>query len=283
MSNVTVTPVVIPSIRSTQRSSTMKVSTLSLAVLAVFCLASAASAANVQSGIAGDTATIKVGETTVTIPTPHPSVPGLPGIGHISVGNGTLVSFDALQNIDDPAVTTVGTGEAGDWKRTHITPPPNVDPPHDKIGYFNFVQVATESVYFGEWSQEGNSSDSRHTVYYAGKADDVVNTLPTQTATYTVVGINNGGILNGSLTANFGGNNQLSGTFFNSDLTIDIAATINTVDASFSGGALANGIDEGTFGTAKGHFFGDGATALAGITDFASDSSLNTAFGGIKD
>jgi len=261
----------------------MKASTLSLAVLAVFGLASAASAANVKSGIIGDTDTISVGTTEVQNDNmPVPTLPGLPGIGNSGAYNGTLISFEALQAIA-PGITT-GNGENGNWRKTTITPDPAVIPPdYENIGYFNFIQVANESVYFGEWSQEGTSSDSTHTVYYAGEAGDVVNTLPTQTATYTVVGINNGGILNGSLTANFGGNNQLSGTFFNSDLTIDIAATINTVDASFSGGALANGIDEGTFGTAKGHFFGDGATALAGITDFASDSSLNTAFGGIKD
>jgi len=269
MSILKVTSAVPSSIRFIQRGFTMKVSTLSLAVFAAFGLAVTAHA-QVQSDIVGATTIVNVGATAA----------GLPGIGHIGAYDGALISFEQLQGFVDD----ISVGNPTNWKLTKITPAQTIpNPPgYGDIGYFDFIQVANESVYFGEWSKTGVSSDSTHTVYYAGEAGNVVNTLPTQTATYTVVGINNGGILNGSLTANFGGNNQLVGSFFNSDLTIDIAATINTADASFSGGALANGI-EGTFGTTKGHFFGNEATALAGITEFASDRSLNTAFGGLKD
>jgi len=107
----------------------------------------------------------------------------------------------------------------------------------------------------------------------------VVETLPTQTATYTVVGINNGALLNGSLTANFGGDNQLTGEFSNDALTIGITAAINAEDASFAGTATS----DGDYGISHGHFFGNEAAALAGIANFGAADPRNTAFGGAKD
>jgi len=258
----------------------MKQHLLSFAVLVAFGLVTTAQA-EVQSGISNDEAAISVGNTEFGSPT-HPADPNAPGIGHKSLANGARVSFSSLQAIPG---TTTGTGDAGDWKRTHIDPsmgPPSPDPDHSNMGTFNFYQVASEAVYFGEWSQTGNAGDSTYTVYYAGQAGDVVNTLPVQTATYTVVGINQGNSLTGSLTANFGGDNTLTGALFNSSLTIDIVAAIDSSDASFSGAALANTGDGVVDGNSTGHFFGDAAAALAGIATFG-DISLNTAFGGAKD
>jgi len=266
-----------PSTHSSKRNFTMKQHVLVLAVLAAFGLASTVQA-EVQSGISNNNAAINVGSTEGDSGHP-PGGSDLPGIGHSGLHDGKRVSFASLQALG----TNSSTGEPSNWTRTKIDPTVlPVPPDHANIGYFDFVQVASEAVYFGEWSQTGNAGDSTYTVYYAGQAGDVVNTLPVQTATYTVVGINQGNTLNGTLTANFGGNNQLTGTFFNDGLTIDIGATINSSDASFAGGAVANGVD-GVFGSSKGHFFGDGAAALAGIAEFASDASLNTAFGGAKD
>jgi len=208
----------------------------------------------------------------------HPLQADEPGIGQITLAGGTRVSFAGLQSLGN----TNGTGDTGDWKRTHITPPPNIDPSHDNIGYFDFVQAGTESVFFGEWSQTGEEGDSSYAVYYAGTAGDVVNTLPTQTATYTVVGINQGNALNGTLTATFGGDNILAGNLFNSTLSLDILANIDPSDASFSGAAFANIGNGQVAGGSEGHFFGDAAAALAGLAIF-DDLSLNTAFGGTKD
>jgi len=269
-----------PSTHAPKRNFAMKQHLLALAVLATFGLASTAQA-DVQSGLVGGNGAISVGNTEFGSPA-HPADPNEPGIGQESLAGGKRVSFAGLQNLGD----TDGTGAAGDWKRTHIDPsmgPPSPDPDHSGMGTFNFYQVASEAVYFGEWSQTGVGDDPTYAVYYAGQAGDVVNTLPTQTATYTVVGINQGNTLNGSLTANFGGDNTLTGTLFNSSLTIDIEAGIDSSDASFEGIAFGNTGDDVLYeGSTNGHFFGDAAAALAGIAAF-DDISLNTAFGGAKD
>jgi len=267
-----------PSTHSPKRNFAMKQHVLALAVLAAFGLASTAQA-EVQSGISNDEAAINVGNTEFGSPA-HPADPNEPGIGHESLAGGKRVSFANLQTLG----TNTSTGQPSNWTRTKIDPtvlpvPPN----HANIGYFDFVQVASEAVYFGEWSQTDVNGDSTYTVYYAGQAGDVVNTLPTQTATYTVVGINQGDTLTGALVAKFGGDNTLTGDLFNSSMTIDLVATIDSSDASFNGAAFANTGDDVLFeGSTNGHFFGDAAAALAGIAAF-DDISLNTAFGGAKD
>jgi len=250
-----------------------------LTLLALLGLAfNFATQAEVQSGIVGDTETITVGATTTKIEVPkHPtSEPGMPGIKHINAED-KFISFATLQSVGD----TSGDGSPGNWRTTDINPnqPGN---PHGNLGYFNFVQVASEAVFFGEWSKdEASSSDPTHTVYYAGEAGNVIGNLPTQTATYTVVGINNGALLSGSLTANFGGDNQLTGEFSNNNLKIGITAAIDAENARFSGTATAN--EDGDYGFTEGHFFGNEATALAGIANFGVADPRNTAFGGAKD
>jgi len=266
-----------PSTHSSKRNFTMKQHVLVLAVLAAFGMVSTVQA-EVQSGISNNNAAINVGSTEGDSGHP-PGGSDLPGIGHSSLHDGKRVSFASLQALG----TNSSTGEPSNWTRTKIDPTVlPVPPDHANIGYFDFVQVASEAVYFGEWSQNDNAGDSTYTVYYAGQAGNVVNTLPVQTATYTVVGINQGNSLAGSLTANFGGDNTLTGALFNSSLTIDIVAAINSSDASFSGAAFANTGNGFVDGESKGHFFGDAAAALAGIATFG-DVSLNTAFGGAKD
>ncbi len=66
-------------------------------------------------------------------------------------------------------------------------------PSHSAIGNFNFGQVGTQEVYFGEWWKAGDTpASASHTVYYAG--DNTNTTVPTAgTATYTVAGINGSG------------------------------------------------------------------------------------------
>jgi len=148
------------------------------------------------------------------------------------------------------------------------------------LGKFNFVKVAGADVWFGNWSENLDGSGNYQAYYVGDKKDGV--TLPTQQAEYTVVGLNNGSLLNGTLTANFGGNNQLEGTISNGTLSIEINATIDDTYASFSGSAKANGGGGNNNGLSHGHFFGNDAASLAGIADFENDVTLNTAFGGTK-
>lgn len=42
-------------------------------------------------------------------------------------------------------------------------------PSHSVLGNFNFGQVGTQEVYFGEWWKAGDTpASASHTVYYAG-------------------------------------------------------------------------------------------------------------------
>jgi len=105
-----------------------------LALFALLGLAfNFAAQAEVQSGIVGDTKTIEVGKTAELIdpPTlPVPSQPGLPGIGHIDVAEGKLISFETLQSVGQAN----STGGSTNWEWTTLTPDqPNN--PHGDIGY----------------------------------------------------------------------------------------------------------------------------------------------------
>jgi len=260
----------------------MKYHVLTFAVLAAIGLASTAQA-EVQSGISNDTAAINVGEAELGTES-HPFEPGEPGIGHASLAKGARISFSSLQILGE----TTGTGAAGDWKVTHITPPelPPGVPPHTGIGYFNFAQVASEAVFFGEWSQnEASSSDPTHTVYYAGQAGDVAVTLPGGEVTYNVKSLNNAytgtsaDLPNSTLTANFGTWSASS----TGDISFDGGLIL--VDADNRVALLADGVSvtsvSGTDGDLVGDFFGTGASSVAGIITFA-DSAKDTAFGGAK-
>jgi len=258
----------------------MKHHVLTLATLAVLGLASTAQA-EVQSGISNDGAAINVGNTE------YPAVSDTPGIGHESLAGGDRVSFTHLQI---PSATTgTGVGGADNWKLTHIDPsmgPPSPDPDHSGMGYFNFAQVASEAVFFGEWSQnEASSSDPTHTVYYAGQAGDVATTLPGGEVTYNVKSLNNAytgtsaDLPNSTLTANFGTWSASS----TGDISFDGGLIL--VDADNRVALFADGVSvtsvSGTDGDLVGDFFGTGASAVAGIITFA-DSAKDTAFGGAK-
>jgi len=271
-----------PSTHPTTRNPAMKQHVLALAVLAAFGLVSTAQA-EVQSGISNPNAAIRVGEAELGTPS-HPFEPGDPGIGHEKLANGARISFSSLQTLGD----TTGTGAAGDWKVTHIAPPelPPGVPPHTGIGYFNFAQVASEAVFFGEWSQnEASSSDTTHTVYYAGQAGDVAATLPGGEVTYNVKSLNNAytasaDLPNSILTANFGTWSASS----TGDITFDEGVIL--VDADNRVALFADGVSvtsvSGTDGDLVGDFFGTGASSVAGIITFAGETAKDTAFGGAK-
>jgi len=169
---------------------------------------------------------------------------------------------------------------------SHI-PVSAMPPSHSALGNFNFGQVGTQEVYFGEWWKAGDTpASASHTIYYAG--DNTNTTVPTAgTATYTVAGINGSGsnLLSGTFTANYGAG-TLEGTLTGtgtavSSLSLDGVA-FNPGTAAFAGLATANGtagVDNS--GVVQGQFFGANASALAGIAQF-DNVSYNTAFGGAK-
>ncbi|MDO3656158.1 Slam-dependent surface lipoprotein [Acinetobacter genomosp. 15BJ] len=158
---------------------------------------------------------------------------------------------------------------------------------HSALGNFNFGQVGTQEVYFGEWWKAGDTpASASHTVYYAG--DNTNTTVPTSgTATYTVAGINGSAtnLLSGNLTANFGAGTlqgSLTGTGTAvSSLSLNGVA-FNPGTAQFAGAASANGsAGVNNTGVVQGHFFGANAAALAGIAQF-NNAAYNTVFGGAK-
>lgn len=181
--------------------------------------------------------------------------------------------------------TNVTVGSAS-FNVSHI-PVTAVPPTHSALGNFNFAQVGSQEVFFGDWWKAGDTPESAsHTVYYAG--DNSNTTVPTAgTATYSVAGINGSAtnLLTGNFTADFGAGTlegSLAGTGTTvSNLTLD-GVTFNAGSAAFSGGANANGtagLDQS--GLVTGQFFGADAAALAGIAQF-NDASYNTSFGGAK-
>ncbi|AFI85643.1 Slam-dependent surface lipoprotein [Methylophaga nitratireducenticrescens] len=211
---------------------------------------------------------ITVGGTTDTS-IDHPGTEGAPGVGVNDFYSGAMVSFTGLDSM-----------VADDSNGINTITPAMMPPSHAALGYFDFAKISGNEVYFGEWSQNGTTNDPTRVVYYAGESQNT--TMPTTgLASYNINGINNyngSNLLTGTLNANFGTGN-LSGSMSRTGLTIAINAAINSSNASFSGGALANG---SVGGTAEGHFFGANAAALAGIAKFTSNRDLDTAFGGAQ-
>ena len=236
--------------------------------------ASAAVGAAASQGFNPSAPSVRVGPTAGG---PHGGVAGEPGIGVSTVGRGAIVSFDGLTKLapsNPDGVTPISMA---------ITPAdPNTPIPasHSQMGVFSFAQVASEPVYFGEWSATGSETDATHTAYYAGK--DVTAVMPVAgQATYAVKGINQystNGLMEGSLTADFG-QSVLVGTMANSKSTLGIEADIK--GSAFDGRAYMIKANEADFGSSQGHFFGNNASALAGIATF-DDHTKDTAFGGSR-
>lgn len=210
---------------------------------------------------------------------PHTS--GLAGISIEATGLGTEVDFQGLTAYSPADANGVNQlNYAYDSEEAPAT--------HASLGVFNFAQVGTSDVWFGEWSKTGDTTAASHTVYYSGANADT--SVPTAgTATYTVVGINNydgtaASLLNGTLTADFAAA-TLTGSMANTNgLTVDIGtATINS-DASVTGSdatASISVIEVASAGDVSAQFY-NGQADLAGLVDFAG-TEYDTAFGGSKD
>ncbi len=205
----------------------------------------------------------------------HPGADGQPAVGVKAFYNGAKVPFSGLKGM----VATDANGV------TTITPA-MMPASHSALGNFDFKQVASQQVYFGEWSQNGATNDPTRAVYYSGDTSGRV--LPTANVTYAVQGINNysgANLLSGDLTASFGtAAPKLTGMLSNNNLKVALNANINTATASFSGNASALNASNALLssGTTQGSFFGAGATAsLAGIAKF-ENRNYDTAFGGAR-
>ncbi|MCC4264481.1 transferrin-binding protein-like solute binding protein [Oceanimonas baumannii] len=211
-------------------------------------------------GTQSDSTNVEVGASTVSAAPAH--VAGRAGIG----GARGKVDFQGLSNY---ATLNQGIHQIG-------------NPHGGSSAVYSFAQVASQDIWFGEWSSDGNFTD--RTVYYIGE-DDVNTSVPTTgTASYNVKGVNHfdgTNALAGTLTADFGAQ-TLAGSISNASLKIEVDAFVNSSTASFSGDAIATAGGVDTFGDAQGHFFGADAAALAGIATFAGNSQHDTAFGGAK-
>ncbi|EGV36832.1 Slam-dependent surface lipoprotein [Neisseria weaveri] len=144
---------------------------------------------------------------------------------------------------------------------------------------FSTIKSGGSEVYYGEWNGTEYVKGKNRAVYYSGDKR-AVNMPMAGNATYNVQGINhyNGNnAMTGQLHADFG-KRTLTGSMQNAAVKMDVYSNINPYKASFKGHAVANG----HFGKTEGHFFGDGATSLAGVAKFKTNRALDTAFGGTK-
>ncbi|HGJ5857877.1 Slam-dependent surface lipoprotein [Arsenophonus nasoniae] len=196
----------------------------------------------------------------------HKAEKGDPAIGVSELHGGKKIGFSGLTTYSDKDDNNVY--KLGGTNSSH----------HPNMGSFAFAKLDDVDVFFGEWAQDNNMSSASHTAYYAGK--DITPEMPNAgTAIYAIKAINdysNNGFMTGELTADFA-QNSLKGSFSHSALTMNIDADINE-NGSFSGKASADSIE----GTTTGHFFGNNANYLAGITQFKDNHQLDTAFAGTK-
>ncbi|MBW3695042.1 hypothetical protein EK599_05025 [Vibrio sp. T187] len=216
-------------------------------------------------GAISDDSLRQVGESQVYVPFFHSK--GKAGIGSAT---GKRVDFDGLAGNIFSSSERDGVHTSGSK--------------HFSSSHYNFVQVANQDIWFGEWYEGRQDADfNNRTVYYVG--NDAGTTVPTSgTATYNITGINKfsgSNKLAGTFTADFAAQ-TLTGTINNNALTVGVNAQINAATAAFNGTASATQNAVTTAGTSQGHFFGADAAALAGFAKFDSNSQLDTAFGGEK-
>ena len=201
---------------------------------------------------------------------------GVPSVGVAAYNGGERITFSTLKSlapIDANGVTRVLTA--------------NVGASSNALGDFNFKQVSSQEIYFGEWSREGIKNDPTRTVYYVG--DNGGRVLPTTNVTYAVQGISQysgANILQGELSASFGAAvPSVTGSLANNSLKVEIDAVLNKSAALFEGAAVAydpSTNEQLSRGSSKGSFFGAGAAAsVAGVAYFGN-RDYDVAFGGVK-
>jgi len=257
---------------------------LCTSALAMAAQVQAAPWAGSQSGAVSGYEHIEVGISVVPFG-PH-------SMGNAGIGVSSFPGFGTAGKVDFEGLTDGLTGPIFQLEAP-ITEAPET---HDELGVFSFARAGSGDVWYGEWSENGDTPAKGGTyngrqVYYQGDdADESIPgsaTAPVQ-VTYNVTGINNAysstGVLSGQFDASFYGSaGTLTGDITDANgFTIDIGnATISDSAAISGSGATAadSGDTLATSGTVDGHFFND-QDALAGIVDFGAGSDYNTAFGG---
>ena len=231
---------------------------------------------NKSDNVVDQTRTINVGLSQLNIPA-HPAPIGSPGIGISSIARGMKIGFKGL-------LGTEANPTHQDSHGTYDTSSTSSQNHPQNHGFLRFQKVADEEVYFGEWKYEQDTTAYRN-VYYAG--ENITTNMPTEgSATYstTVISGNYGqnGPTTGDLVANFE-TNKLTGNLANHLFTLNIDADIESNTAKFDGAAkiVISGNDD-IIGETNGNFFNDQASSLAGIAEFASDRSYDSAFAGKK-
>ncbi|GAB1439313.1 hypothetical protein MASR2M36_20830 [Providencia sp.] len=198
---------------------------------------------------------------------PHGGVIGGPGIGYRHMRDGMRISFSGLKSMVTQKPDNVYVLESG-------------GSPHGNMGKFQFSQVADTEVYYGDWSQTGLEEDKTHTAYFSG--ENASTAVPTNgKATYTLEGINqfdSEAKLTGAFEADFG-EKTYTGSLQGVTNSYTMMGSIEE-QGQFSGSALAN---DSINGTSRGQFFGDNADSMAGVTSFADNEQLDTAFAGKMD
>ncbi|EMR13197.1 hypothetical protein MPL1_06340 [Methylophaga lonarensis MPL] len=166
---------------------------------------------------------------------------------------------------------------------------------HDELGVFSFARAGDGDVWFGEWSENGNTVSGGTTyngrqVYYHG--DNADQSIPGSFSSpvqikYNVTGINNQfstvGVMAGEFEANFYGvYGTLTGDIQDTaGFIIDIGTAEISSSAAISGSGAVASDNSGTLATGgaiSGNFFNN-HDAVAGIIDFAG-TQYDTAFGG---
>ncbi|HHR6035822.1 TPA: Slam-dependent surface lipoprotein [Providencia alcalifaciens] len=202
---------------------------------------------------------------TQSIKDPHGGDIGSPGIGYRHKSDGKRISFSGLTRL-------VMFPKEGNVYVVPRTPHGNVD-----MGKFQFSKIADAEVYYGDWSQTGDSEDDKHTAFFSGK--DATTAVPTEgKATYTIAGINQyDGVkkLSGVFEADFG-DKGYTGSLQGENLKIALEGQIHDA-GSFSGSAIAN---DTVSGMSYGRFFGENAEHVGGVAVFNSEHQYDTAFGG---
>ncbi|NBL90168.1 Slam-dependent surface lipoprotein [Proteus sp. G2673] len=226
--------------------------------------------AEIHSNQSGSLNTMKVGASDPIQRGDHQMSGGEPGVGISTVGGGKKIGFASLTSprmsggADSHGVYTIQSNHQ-----------------HSDMGVFHFAKITNANVYFGDWAKTTSATDATHQTYYIGK--DVTTTLPTDSATYTVMGI-----------SKYNGSNQLSGTFDvdfsqkkiegslkNEQRTVELEGG-NLYTANNQVTFSADAKEDTTSGVVEGAFFGENAEVLAGIVVFSSDHTKDIGFGGTK-
>ncbi|MBI6528289.1 transferrin-binding protein-like solute binding protein [Proteus vulgaris] len=231
--------------------------------------------AEIHSNQSGPFTTMKVGASDAVNQGPHQSAGGEPGVGVSTVGGGKKIGFASLTS----PMMSGGADSNGIYT---IQPNESTPASHSDMGVFHFAKITDANVYFGDWAKTTSATDATHQTYYVGK--DVTTTLPTDSATYTVIGVSQysgNNLLSGTFDVDFS-QKKIEGSLVNSQRTVELESG-NLYTANNQVTFSADAKEGTTSGIVEGAFFGESAEGLAGIVVFSSDHTKDIGFGGIKD